>query len=242
VVITGGVALGAVLSRRHLLKRTVATLATIAARNTPTGANDSYKPHEGTEKYVRGQTLAVPFVRNIDTNHLTYAEIRVLESETVVTEAGPILVVYARHGGIGNAGFSSILPRDRLVVVLMDSVRRLVMQDIIPSVTSGYVPPRFIVGEEDVTDKAARVELRSMVYRPLLQKEFGAHVSRPEYMVDALRSSCREHELDHKIRAIVGLRFDDENKADLRPMSKGILPFEGLRRMLLETGMNPEVF
>jgi len=81
-----------------------------------------------------------------------------------------------------------------------------------------------------------------MVYLPMLQKEFGRHVSYPEHMVDALKSFCREHELDHKIRAIAGLHFHDENKADLRPMSKGILPFEGLRRMLLETGMNPEVF
>src|SRR5882672_1348294 len=117
MVIHGGLALGAVLSRRHLLTSTAATIATIAARKTPAGANDSYKPHEGTEKYVRGQTLAVPFVRSIDTNHLTYADIRVLESETAVTESGPILVVYARHGGIGHAGFSSILPQDRIVVV-----------------------------------------------------------------------------------------------------------------------------
>jgi len=115
----------------------------------------------------------------------------------------------------------------------MDSVRRLVIEDIIPSVSSGYIPPRFIAGERQATDKAARVELRSMVYRAMLQKEFGGHVSHPEHIVDSLRSFCREHELDHKIRAIAGLGFLDENKADLRPMSKGILPFEGLRRMLL---------
>jgi hypothetical protein len=242
VAILGRVALEAVLSRRHFLTGTAATIATIGARRTPAGANDSYKPHEGTEKYVRGQKLAVPFTRSIDANKLTYVDIRVLESETVVTEAGPILVVYARHGGIETTGFSSSLPQDRIVVVLMDSVRRLVIQDIIPSVTSGYIPPRLIAAERQAADKAAMVELRSMVYRPLLQKEFGGHVSHPEHIVDALRSFCREHELDHKIRAIVGLGSHDENKADLRPMSKGILPFEGLRRMLLETGVNPEVF
>ena len=235
-------AAAAVLSRRKFFTGTAATITTIAARRTLAGANDSYKPHDGTEKYVRGQTLAVPFVRSIETDHLTYADIRVLESETVVTEAGPILVVYARHGGIENAGFSSILPQDRIVVVLMDSVRRLVTQEIIPSVTSGYIPPRFIASDGQAVDKAARVELRSIVYRPMLQKEFGGNVSHPERIVDALKSFCREHELDHKIRALVGLGFLDENKADLRPMAKGILPFEALRRMLLETGVSPEVF
>ncbi len=216
--------LGPCFSRRHLLKGTAA-IATIAARRTPAGANPSYKPHEGTEKYVPGQTLDVPFVRDLNTNQITYAEIRVLESETAVTEAGPIVVVYARHGGIEIPAFASALLQDRIVVVLMDSVRRLVIEDIIPSVTSGYIPPRFIAGERQTTDKAARVELRSMVYLPTLRKEFGRHVSNPEHIVDAFRSFCREHELDHKIREIVGLRFLDENKADLRPMSK-----EGLNK------------
>jgi len=168
----------------------------------------------------------VPFARDLATNQITYADIRVLESETAVTETGSIAVVYARHGGIGNLGFSSSIPHDRIVVVLMDSVRRLVIQDIIPSVSSGYIPPRLIANERHAADKAARVELRSMVYLPMLQKEFGGHVSHPEHIVDALRPFCREHELDHKIRAIVGLDSHDENKADLRPMSTGILPFK----------------
>jgi hypothetical protein len=231
-----------VFSRRHLLKGTAATIVTIAAPRTPAGANGSYKPHEGTEKYVPGQTLAVPFARSIDTNQITYADIRVLETETAVTEAGPIVVVYGRHGGIENTGFSSILPQDRIVVVLMDSVQRLVIQEIIPGLTSGHIPPRLIASESHAVDEAARVELRSLVYLPMLQKEYSGHVSHPEHIVDALRLFTREHELDHKIRAIIGLGFLGENKADLRPMSKGILPFEGLRRMLLETGKNPEVF
>src|SRR5262249_45382080 len=73
----------------------------------------------------------------------------------------------------------------------MDSVQRLVLQDIIPGVTSGYIPPRFIAGEGQATDKAARVELRSMVYLPMLRKEFGKHVSNPEHIVDTMTSSVR---------------------------------------------------